>query len=238
LVVEVGHPERARAVRDRLGPRADVRHGVDHAVRARIDHSEGVRLTDLRTGGIALPEREDRDGDRGRDDADQGRAGVQPAPLTPELDIERAQLPEVARDAVDHELVHVLRVLEVLEPALAKVADRDPGRQVLLGQLPGGRGEEHLAAMAGRSDPGRAVHAYPDVAVLSHFGLARVEAHAHLDLRPLGPGVRKQVALGVDRSGDGVVGRRERGEEGVALRVHDPSAVGGESRAQRVRVRA
>jgi hypothetical protein len=41
-----------------------------------------------------------------------------------------------------------------------------------------------------------------------------------------------QVALGSDRSGDGVIGGREGNEVGVALGIADLAAVGGESSEQ------
>src|SRR5262245_33283332 len=67
-----------------------------------------------------------------------------------------------------------------------------------------------------------------DVALLSESRLAGVQAHAHLDLHALRPLVRGEVALCVERCGDGVLRGVERDEEGIALCVHHPPAMRGE----------
>ena len=87
--------------------------------------------------------------------ADQRRARVNTPPLALELDIQGLQRPELARQTLDHELVEPLRLLDVLQPPLAQVTDRHPGRQILLRQLPSSSREQHLTAVAGRADPRR-----------------------------------------------------------------------------------
>ena len=105
-----------------------------------------------------------------------------------------------------------------------------------LGQLLRRRGEQHLASVSGGTDAGGPVHAQAHVAFPAQLGLARVQAHAHLDLHPFGPGVRGQVALRIDSRGQGVGGRAEGDEERVALRVDDASLVSGESGTQKLRM--
>jgi hypothetical protein len=75
-------------------------------------------------------------------------------------------------------------------------------------------------------------HADTDVALSAHLGLARVQAHAHLDLGSFGPGMGGQVALGIDRGGHSVVSGCEGDEVGIALGVGHLAAVGGEGSEQ------
>ena len=85
--------------------------------------------------------------------------------------------------------------------------------------------------------PMRAAGARPGPrSVPAELGLARVQAHAHLDLHPFGPGVRRQVALRIDGRGQCVGGRAEGDEERVALRVDDASLVSGEGGTQKLRM--
>ena len=74
--------------------------------------------------------------------------------------------------------------------------------------------------MAGGTDPRSAHDVQPDVALFADRRLARVQAHAHANLRPAGPGVVAQRALRRDRGLGRVACAREREEERVTLRVH------------------
>ena len=78
------------------------------------------------------------------------------------------------------ELVEPLRCGQVLEAVLAQVAQERP-----VDQRAGGGGDEHLAPVARRRDPGCPVHVDTDVALLREQGRTGVEAHAHPD-RPRG----------------------------------------------------
>ena len=73
--------------------------------------------------------------------------------------------------------------------------------------------------MPGGGDARRAVDVDPDVALLGHDRLARVEPHAHADR----PAAERRLPVGGGR--DRVGGARERDEERVALRVHLDAAV-------------
>ena len=179
-----------------------------------------------------MPQREHRDRNGCGQHSDQRRSRVHAPPLARELDVEGLQLCEVVVQTVDHELVEVLRLLDVLEPPLAQVSDRDFGRQVLLRQPLGRPGEQHLAAVACGADPRCSMDADTHVALGTHLGLARVQAHPHLDLRSLRPRMGRQVALGVDRCSHGVVGGCEADEEGVALGVDDHPTMGSEGGEQ------
>ena len=132
---------------------------------------------------------------------------------------------------VDLKLVDPLGAGEVLELVLAEVADGDPVELVV-----GEHGRcrlrgEDLAAVARGHDPRGAVHAHPVVAALvGEDRLAGVQAHAHAQLRALGPVVRRKRALTVGGRGGGVARAREDVEEGVALGIDLLAAVRGERR--------
>ncbi len=86
--------------------------------------------------------------------------------------------------------------------------------------------------MAGRTDPRRPVHADPDVALAADPRLPRVQTHPHLDLGALRPGVRREIALRVDRGLKRVLRRPEGDEERVTLRIDFLPAVGFEGGPQ------
>ena len=79
--------------------------------------------------------------------------------------------------------------------------------------------QEYLAAVPGGGDPRRAVDVDPDVALVGHDRLARVEPHPHADR----PAAERSLPVGGGR--DRVGGARERDEERVPLRVHLDTAV-------------
>jgi hypothetical protein len=120
--------------------------------------------------GLPWPSAKMGDRDRGGGDADQRGARVHPPAFAFQLDVESAQGFEVVGEPGDLELVEPLALVEVLEPPLAEVADRDAGRQVFFREFLGGRGEQHLAAVAGVADPRCPVHADPHVPLPPTFG--------------------------------------------------------------------
>ena len=132
--------------------------------------------------------------------------------------VERLQ----ARELGVAQLEEALRRGEVLEPVLAQIADRLPGDEVARRLR-----QEHLASVPGGGDPRRTVDVHPDVALVGHDGLARVQPHANAD-RSVAKR-RLPVRGGADRVG----GARERDEERIALRVHLDAAVPREGLPQR-----
>ena len=72
----------------------------------------------------------------------------------------------------------MLGAIEILQPVLTKIPQRNILRQLIGDQLARGAGDEHLPAMSGRADPRRAVHVQADVIIEPDFRLARMDAHA------------------------------------------------------------
>src|SRR5579862_5474164 len=111
------------------------------------------------------------------------------------------------------ELEDALRRAQVFQPVQAEIAD------VRAGEVGGRLRQQHLAAVAGRSDSRSAVHVEADVALSARYRLTGVQAHPHLDW------AAGQSTLGPGGSRDGLGGARERHEERVPLRVDLDSVV-------------
>jgi hypothetical protein len=117
------------------------------------------------------------------------------------------------------QLEQALRLVDVLEPMRAEVAERDVGERVVAEQGARGLRDEHLPSHGRGSDSRRPVHAEPDVAVLAVRRLAGMDAHPDAQLSAVGPFVLRERSLAVDGCGYGVLGAPEGDEERIALRV-------------------
>ena len=126
------------------------------------------------------------------------------------------------------QLVEVLRLVDVLQTTLAQVANRHTRRKILLCELAGGRGQQHLTAVAGSGDARRPVNADADVPLLADPRLTGVQTHPNPDRRPVGPALGGQVTLSIDGRRHCVCGGRKGNEERVTLRVHHLPPVGGD----------
>ena len=91
------------------------------------------------------------------------------------------------------------------------------GRQLVGDEGRGGPGQDDLAAVAGRRDPGRAADVEAPVVVARQVRLARVEAHPDAQAALDGPGLLAERALRRDRRGHGSAGLGEGGEQRVTL---------------------
>ena len=229
----------------RVGDRRPHQLGAVHRVQR--DEEQAVRVGVLQGGGdrerdpgLARPagtgERHQPDlvvaeqaGDLGelRRPADQRRRGDRQVGAAAEA----AQRREVVGQVRHHEVVQVLRLVEVLEPVPAEVADRRLRAEVA-DQGAGGLRDHRLAAAGGGGDPGRAVHVDADVAVLVRLRLAGVQPDPHADVDVVGPGVAVQQALALEGGGDRRAGGGEDDEEAVPLGAHLPAVVLAEHRAQ------
>jgi hypothetical protein len=126
----------------------------------------------------------------------------------------------------------MLGAIEVLEPVLTEIPERDVGRQLVGDQLVRGARNKHLAAMSGSADPCRAVHVQPDVIIQPDFGLAGVDPDAHTHFDALGPTVGRKRPLRAHRSRDRIARPHKGDEERVTLGVHLAAVVLVERRAQ------
>ena len=136
------------------------------------------------------------------------------------------------------QLVDPLRLVEVLQPALSDRMHGDTLRDGGADERPRRLGEEDAAARGRAAETRGADDVEAVVALLADRRLAGVEAHAHADVHPLRPRVRRVRALRLDRGRDRVARAREGEEERVALRVdldaaavaerlaHEPPVVG------------
>ena len=91
-----------------------------------IDDRDRVAVHADASVTASLTEREDRDRDRRGEHTDQGRARIHAATFSLELDVEGLELRELALQSFDDELVEALRLVDVLQPTLAEIPDRDP----------------------------------------------------------------------------------------------------------------
>jgi hypothetical protein len=114
---------------------------------------------------------------------------------------------------------------------VAEILQLDALELLLLDDGAGGLGDEDLAAVRCRADPGGQVKAEAEVALLLDPGLSRVEAHADTELLTLRPLVRGERPLRGGGGAERVTGAPERDEEGVALGPHLLAAVLGEGGA-------
>ena len=167
----------------------------------------------------SLPEREDRDSNCGCDHTcERGKqdcSAPQRMRLGNLLGLERWEL---GLQSLDVQLEKHLGKIDVLEPVGAELAHRHASHLVC-DQPAGDVREQHLPTVCGRSDPRRAVHPQPDIALLFDYGLARMQPHAHTHLGALGPFVLGKSLLRDDRGSQSRVGAREGEEERVSLVV-------------------
>jgi hypothetical protein len=119
--------------------------------------------------------------------------------------------------AFELQLEDPLRAIDVLQPVLAEVTNRHARRKVVLDQLAGRVGEQHLAAMTRGANAGGPVDTEPQVAVTGCDRLAGVQPDANAHLPVLGPFVRGKCPLGRVRRGDRVQRAMESEEERVTL---------------------
>jgi hypothetical protein len=132
----------------------------------------------------------------------------------------------------DDELEEPLGVIEVLEPVLTKIPERDVERQLPGNELARGARDQHLPAVAGSADPRRSVHVQTDVVMLADLRLAGVDTHAHAHIDALGPTPGGERPLRGHGGGDSVARPPERNEERVALGLNLVTVVRLERRPQ------
>ena len=146
----------------------------------------------------------------------------------------RGQRREVRRQIADDELEQMLGAIEVLQPVLTEIPERDIGRQLVGDQLARGARDQHLPAVAGRADPRRAVDVQTDVVVQSRRRPRRC-GRPCARARPTPSGQRLATASArCAATAAATASRRPRegDEEGVTLGVDLATVVRVERRAQ------
>ncbi len=103
-------------------------------------------------------------------------------------DLERPERGELVEEPVDHHIVEMLGLNEVLEPMDPLASNRDAVGKLVMDQRPSGVGQDDLPTPSRRADARRPVHIEPDVVVPAEDPLAGMHAHAHpkrASMRPL-----------------------------------------------------
>ena len=129
--------------------------------------------------------------------------------------MQRLEPRELAGQAVDQELVELLRLAQVLEPVGAEI----PEEKRVVEQLGRRSAHEHLPPVAGRHDPRRAVHVDADVRRRRRQRLTRMNAHPHPQVEPFRPRLAGERPLRLRRRGGRALGPRIRDEERVARAI-------------------
>jgi hypothetical protein len=108
-------------------------------------------------------------------------------------------------------------------PEVTKLEARD---FVLVDEPGGGTGEQDLASMPDRTDPGSAMDAHAEIPTRPKIGLGSVHPHAHCEAATVGPPFGLVRLLCRDGRRDGVLRSVEGDEEALALRVDLVASVG------------
>ena len=135
--------------------------------------------------------------------------------------LERAQGGELGRQVGCAGLEEALGVGEVLQPVVSEVPEHGIGERRPAQQVMGGRREEDLAPMAGRADPGRAMHVQAHDHLVRAQRLPGVDPHPGLEPDVLRPRMVPQPSLRGQGRGEGAAGRRERVEQAVTGGVEE-----------------
>jgi hypothetical protein len=131
---------------------------------------------------------------------------------------DRLQRREVGSQAVDRELVQVLRPRDVLQLVASEIQQPDAVRQPCTSQICGHGRQHDLPAVSGRCDPGRAVDIHPDITAVVHLRGPSVDSDADADALTSRPRIDIQLPLGLSGSADRRLGGGEHDEEAVPFR--------------------
>ena len=207
VVSEAGELDEDDAVRDAIG---DVLgHGAREPRLARAagtrDGDEPVGFEQRRDLGALARSPDQRRGPRRRHRAPDG-----------------AQRLERGRQIGMAELIDPFPSVEAVEPDRLALDQARAAGDRIAHHLARGRRHQHLravreAAQARTTDERRTVVA----SGYAQLGLARMDGHAHPHRSTVGPGLRGQRPLGVQRRRQRVAGARERRHRGVALALLD-----------------
>ncbi len=110
-------------------------------------------------------------------------------------DLKGPEWRELVEETVDHDIVEVLGVNEVLEPVGSLASHRDAVGEIVLDQRTRGVGEDDLPTPSRGGDAGRPVNIEPDVVVATGNPLPGVHADAHPKRAPMWPSLFGEGAL-------------------------------------------
>jgi len=129
---------------------------------------------------------------------------------------ERAQWRKIIRQIVHHELENALGLAQILQPALAEIAQHDFRRQRAAHDFRRNMRQQTLSAVAHRKNAGHAIERWTEVIIVALLGLTRVHGHADAQGSGLFPRGGGKPALGRHGGIDRVVRVVEGHAKGVA----------------------
>lgn len=124
---------------------------------------------------------------------------------------------EDVKQAVHHQLIQMLRPLDVLQVVYTEVSELHAIRQSVLDQGSGRVADDHLPAVRSVRDPGGTVDVESDVPVRPDHAFAHVKTHAHGHVMPRWPGLARDISLRRNGGLDSAAGGSEHGEHRITL---------------------
>src|SRR6266852_1321743 len=109
---------------------------------------------------------------------------------------------------------------KILEAVLPQVTQGHIVWQVLLHEVAGCLGEQHLSTMRGAHDARGAMHVHANIPLGCQRRFACVQTNTDTHYYAFGPGMSGKGALRVHRSQYSIRGARKSHKEGIALRIH------------------
>ena len=135
-----------------------------------------------------------------------------------------------------HHLIEPYGLVDVLQPVDTQVTKRNPCRQIVRHERTSRLRHQDLAAVRRRTDPSSPMHADTHIPFVACLRLTAVQPHPHPHTHLLGPLVRCQLTLCLDRRRHTLPSRPERAEQRIALRIHHLTAMRRDRRAQHPRL--
>src|SRR5215470_7231384 len=99
----------------------------------------------------------------------------------------------------------------------SQVLEAHSAWEVMLHQVAGRLGKQHLSSVASAHDACGAVHVQADIALSGKLWLTRMQAYAHTHGHTLRPGMESQGSLHLHCCRDRIGGASKGDEEGVPL---------------------
>ena len=126
---------------------------------------------------------------------------------------------EIGRQTRNDELKELFGASDVLEAMLSDIPQAHAIWEVMLHQIAGRLGEQHLSAMPGAHDPCASVEIQTNVPLGGKLWFPGVQAHAHPDPHAFRPGMSEEEALRIYGSFDGIGGACKGHKKGLSRRI-------------------